>query len=57
MSIRGMENQGLFRSFDCEPAWVRYERYAYCEPFEALTQHDPGMISKVWSSLKAIFTK
>ncbi len=57
MSIHGMDNQGLFRTMDCEPAWVRYERYDYCEPFEALTQQDPSMISRVWNSIKAIFTK
>ena len=57
MSIHGMENHGLFMSFDCEPAWVKAERYDYCEPFFALTQYNPDMISRVLNSLKAIFTR
>ena len=57
MSIHGMENYGLFTSFDCEPAWAKSERYVYCEPFDVLTQHDANMISRVWNSIKAIFSR
>lgn len=54
MSIHGLLNNGEFKTFDCEPAWSKSERYAYCEPADVQAA---GMFSKVWDSLKAVFVK
>jgi hypothetical protein len=54
MSIHGTLNNGVFTTFDCEPAWSKAERLAYCEPYEP--QAD-GVISRVLSSLKAAFVR
>ena len=54
MSIYGSLNYGEFKTFDCEPAWSKAERYAYCEPYEP--QAD-SIISRVLRSIRAALNK